>query len=511
MMLGNSLGAFAQEQRSHEEQRNQPAHNEEHKPTESTPIPPERASATHHQMTLNGKVLNYTATAGTLLIRDEEDKPYGSIFYVAYTLDGAKSESRPVSFLYNGGPGSASLWLHMGSFSPVRIVTDSPKATAGPPFQLVANQDSLLDKTDLVFIDAPLTGYSRAVGKATPKDFNGVDQDLRAFDRFIRRYLSVNERWNSPKFLIGESYGTTRSAGLSDMLAGDGVQLNGIVLISSILNYGIRSGGYDLLYVGNLPSYAAAAWYYDKIPNKPKDVAAWVQQAREFAGGPYAAALFKGDTLSDAEVDSIAQQVSHFTGLSVQYVKEANLRISPIRFRKEVLRDDRKTLGRYDMRFQGDDLDAAGENPSYDASDTGISGAFIAALHNYLETELKYDTTEQYRPSSSSIGQWDWQHRPGGGGFGRVFPQSQPYVAADMADAIRKNPHLHVFSANGYFDLATPFFLTEYDLNHMDLPKDLRKNVEFGYYPSGHMIYLNVEALHKLHADLEKFITDAQK
>ena len=250
-----------------------------------TPVPPERPVATHHEMTLGGKTLKYTATAGTLVIRDEDDKPYGSIFYVAYTLDGAEAKARPVSFLYNGGPGAASLWLHMGSFSPVRISTDSPNPTAGPPFKLVPNEYSLLDKSDLVFIDAPLTGYSRAVGKATAKDFTGVDQDLRAFDRFIQRYLKVNQRWNSPKFLIGESYGTTRSAALADMLGNDGVQLNGVVLISSILNYNIRAGGYDMLYVGNLPSYAAAAWYFDKIPNKPADLGAWVEQARVFAAG----------------------------------------------------------------------------------------------------------------------------------------------------------------------------------------------------------------------------------
>jgi carboxypeptidase C (cathepsin A) len=535
---GAAAGAFlllmpctgAQEQRNREQQnpearaqenaRNpEPAQGQraqqdgEHQGNENAPIPPETKSVTHHEMTLGGKSLKYTATAGTLLIRDDDDKPYGSIFYVAYTLDGADPKSRPIAFLYNGGPGSSTLWLHMGSFSPVRIQTDSPKATAGPPFDLVPNQYSLLDKTDLVFIDAPLTGYSRAVGKGTVKDFAGVDPDLRAFDRFITRYITVNERWNSPKFLIGESYGTTRSAGLSDMLGNDGVQLNGIVLISSILNYGVRTAGYDTVYIGNLPSYAAAAWYYDKVPNKPADVSAWVQQAREFAGGDYAHALFEGDKLSPEELDSVAKQVSHFTGLSVDYVKEANLRISPTRFRKEILRDDRMTLGRYDMRFEGEDVDAAGENPSYDPSDTGITGAFVSAIHNYLETELNYQSNDQYRATAYGMFQWDFHHRPpGGGGFGgRAFEQPQPDVAEDLADAMRKNPHLKVFSANGYFDLATPFFLTEYDLDHMELPPELRKNVEFGYYPSGHMIYLNVQALGMLHADLEKFIGEAEK
>ena len=475
---------------------------------DATPIPPERAVTTHHELAMGGKTLKYTATAGTMLIRDEEDKPYGSIFYVAYTLDGVEPQSRPVSFLYNGGPGSATLWLHMGSFSPVRIVTDSPNATAGPPFKLVPNEYSLLDKTDLVFIDAPLTGYSRAVGKATVKDFAGVDQDLHAFDRFIIRYITANQRWNSPKFLIGESYGTTRSAALADMLGNDGVQLNGVVLISSILNYNIRAGGYDMLYIGNLPSYAAAAWYFNKIPNKPANISDWVEQARVFASGPYAQALFAGHNLPAAQLDTVAKEVSRLTGLGVDYVKEANLRISPARFRKEVLRDDRRTLGRYDMRFEGVDVDSAGENPSYDASDTGIAGAFVATLHDYLGRELKYESTDAYRPSAETNSQWDWKHKPtsGGPGMGPGSEQAQPYVAADLGSAIRKNPHLKVFSANGYFDLATPFFITEYDLSHMDLDPTLRGNVQFGYYPSGHMIYLNVDALHQLKDDLAGFI-----
>ena len=461
--------ALAQERPATQQQAQPPAHpgGEEQKETpKETPIPPEKSSVTHHELMLNGKSLKYTATAGTLLIRDEDDKPYGSIFYVAYTLDGAEPTTRPVSFLYNGGPGSATLWLHMGSFSPVRIQTDSPNATAGPPFKLVPNQYSLLDKTDLVFIDAPLTGYSRAVGKAQPKDFAGVDQDLKAFDRFIARYISVNQRWNSPKFLIGESYGTTRSAGLSDLLGEDGIQLNGIVLISSILNYAVRSPGYDTIYISNLPSYAAAAWYFNKVQNKPPDVATWVQQAREFAAGPYAEALYQGHNLPAAQLDSVAREMSRLTGLSVDYIKEANLRVSPTRFRKEVLRGDRKTLGRYDMRFEGEDVDAAGENPSYDASDTGISGAFVAAIHDYLERELKYESTDTYRPTAGDIGQWDWKHRPTGGGPGGVEASSCSRTSpADLGAAIRKNPHLKVFSANGYFDLATPFFATEYDLD----------------------------------------------
>lgn len=504
------------EARNQAQQQPSPAQaGDQHKENENAPIPPEKPSVTHHEITLGGKTLRYTATAGTLNIRDEEDKPICSMFYVAYTLDGVEARTRPLSFLYNGGPGSATLWLHMGSFSPVRISTDSPNATSGPPFKLVPNEYSLIDKSDLVFVDAPATGYSRPIGKAQNKDFFGVDPDLRAFDHFILRYLSVNQRWNSPRFLIGESYGTPRSAALADMLGNDGVQLNGVVLISSILNMGIRSSGYDMPYIGNLPSYAAAAWYFNKIPDKPADLGAWVQQAREFAAGPYAHALFEGHNLSASELDSVAKEVSRFTGLSVDYVKEANLRISPSRFRKEVLRQDRKTLGRYDMRFEGEDIDSAGEVPAYDPSDTGIAGAFVAALHDYLASELKYESNDAYRPTAYNIiaGTWDWKHRPTSPtpGAGPGGEQAQPNTAADLASAMRKNPHLKVFSANGYFDLATPFFLTEYDIDHMDLPADLRQNVQFGYYPSGHMIYLNVDSLHRLKDDLAAFITNAVK
>lgn len=486
-----------------------PAGDEPASPKSEAPAPAEKNAVTHHELSLNGHTLKYTATAGTLLIRDEEDKPYGSIFYVAYTLDGAEPKSRPVSFLYNGGPGSASLWLHMGSFGPVRVVTSSPEATPGAPFKVVPNEFSLLDKTDLVFIDAPLTGFSRAVGKATVKDFAGVDQDLRAFDRFIARYITVNQRWNSPKYLIGESYGTTRSAALADMLQNNGIELNGVVLISSILNYFVRSPGYDTIYVANLPSYAAAAWYFNRLQNKPPDLKGYLEEVRAFAAGPYATALSAGNALPPNQIDAIAQKISQYTGLSIDYIKEANLRVSPIRFRKELLRTDRRTLGRYDMRFEGVDVDAAGENPGYDPSDTGISGAFIGAFHDYLQRELKYETQETYKPHGDNLNQnWDWKHRPTSGApGGNPGDQAQPYVAADLASAIRKNPKLKVFSANGYFDLATPFFATEYDLAHTGLEPNLKKNIEFGYYPSGHMIYLNVDALKQLKSDLADFYT----
>ena len=478
---------------------------------EATPVvPPEKSSVTHHDLTLDGKVLHYTATASTLLIRDgEDDHPYGTIFSVAYTLDGADPATRPVTFLYNGGPGSATIWLHMGSVGPVRVVTDSPNATGPAPYRIVPNEYSLLDKTDLVFIDAPLTGFSRAVGKGTAKDFAGVDQDLKAFDKFILRWVTVNQRWNSPKYLFGESYGTTRSAGLAESLQGDGISLNGVILLSSILNYNVMAPGMDTLYIGNLPSYAAIAWYHNKLPNKPTDVKAFLKEVRTFALGDYAEALGQGDHLSPERMDAVAAKMAEYTGLSVAYLKEAKLRVSPTRFRKELLRDEGDILGRYDARFEGADVDNAGETPGYDPSDTGITGAFISAFHAYLQSELKYDSNDTYRPSAGNIGEWDFHHHPpgfAGGGFRR--DQDMPDVALDLADAMRKNPKLKVFSANGLFDLATPFFLTEYDISHMMLTPELDKNVEFGYYPSGHMVYLNVDALKDFKHDLAGFYAE---
>jgi carboxypeptidase C (cathepsin A) len=479
------------------------------------PIPPETNSVTKHDWAAGGQTIHYTATAGNLLIRDDQDKANGSIFYVAYTEDGADAKSRPVTFFYNGGPGAATIWLHMGSLGPVRVITQSPEATGPAPFEWVQNPQSLIDKSDLVFIDAPLCGFSRAVGKGTAKDFAGTDQDIHAFEKFIVRYITVNQRWNSPKFLFGESYGTTRSAGLVAALQNDGVEFNGVTLLSSILNYNRRAPGLDYEAIGYLPSYAAIAYHYKKVKTSVS-IAEWVQQARVFARGPYTEALQQGDKLPAGEFDAMAAKVAAITGLSVEYVKESKLRISATRFRKELLRGDERTLGRYDARFMGWDPDSAGENPGYDPSDTGISGVYVGAFHDYIQRELKYMSQEPYYLSGPGLNQvWDFKHRPpgapGGGGGGRGGEQNEPDVAVDLSDALRKNPHLHVFSANGYFDLATPFFSTEYDLSHMDLPANLVGNVQFGYYPAGHMVYLNVEALKELKADMVKFYATAQQ
>lgn len=478
------------------------------KPEKPAAIPPESSSITDHELALDGQTIRYTATAGNLVINGDDGKPYGSVFYVGYTQQGiANPRSRPLTFLYNGGPGSASMWLHMGSVGPMRVLTNSPEPTGAGPYQIVPNSSSLLDKTDLVFVDAVGTGYSRPIGKATQKEFSGTDQDVKAFDKFITRYVTVNRRWNSPKYLFGESYGTTRSAALVDALENDGMSFNGVILMSTILNYFTRSPGLDNEFIGYLPSYAAIAWHFNKISNKPEDLKAYLNEVRSFARGPYAEALAQGHNLPAAQVDAIAAKLSSYTGLSTTFIKEANLRVSPPRFRKELLRDSRIILGRYDARFEGTDYDAAGETPGYDPSGTGITGAFVSAFHDYLSRDLKYSSEETYYPRGPNVNQnWDHNHKPAGGGS---QPLREAYVAGDLADAMRKNPQLRIFSANGLFDLATPFFITEYDLSHMELEPKLRQNIQFGYYPSGHMIYLNVDALKQLKTDLARFYTQA--
>ena len=465
----------------------------------------ETAVRTKHSVSIDGRSVAYTATAGTVIIRDDKGQPQASVFYVAYTVDNGKPEKRPVTFLYNGGPGSSSMWLHMGSFAPMRIETASPDATAPAPYKLVPNKDSLLDKTDLVFIDAVGTGYSRPLGKAEGKDFWGVDQDISAFSRAIQRYVTLNNRWNSPKFLYGESYGTTRSAALVDALQDKGMSFNGVILMSTILNYGVRMPGYDEMYIGYVPSYAAAAWYHNKLANKPADLKAYLDQVRAFARGPYATALAKGQDVPPAEADAVARQLAGYTGLPVGYIKDANLRVDPSRFRKELLRNERRTIGRYDARFEGVDEDAAGEVPDYDASDTGISGAFVTAFHDYVSSQLNYHSELEYRPTFGDIGKdWDWKHQAAG----IKRPLQTAYVAGDLAHAMRTNPNLQVLSVNGYYDFATPFFITEYDLSHMNLEPSLRNHLHFVYYPSGHMIYLNTEALQQLKGDLARYYDD---
>jgi carboxypeptidase C (cathepsin A) len=467
----------------------------------------ERTVSSRHTAIVDGRKLPYTATAGTLTIRNAEGKPTASIFYTADTLVGAPSGSRPIMFFYNGGPGSASLWLRMGSFGPMRIQTTNAEYIRPAPFNFTANPDTLLGSTDLVFIDAPGTGYSRALGDAKPADFYGVDQDADAFARAIMRYVTKFGRWDSPKFLFGESYGTTRSGALAYQLQDRGMALNGVILLSSIMNYGRRQPGLDRDYLNYLPSYAATAWYHHKMANPPATVEEAAAEARAFAQGPYAAALEKGQTISKEEEDSVARQMSALTGLSPQFIENADLRVGLSAFRKELLRDQRLTVGRFDSRYTGVDPDASGDAPDFDASDVAISGAFIGTLQSYLAHDLNYQTDMPYRLSASDADgfKWDWTHKAPTA----RYPLQTPNTALDLAAAMRTNPYLKVLSLNGYYDMATPFFGTEYDLQHMMLEPAQQRNLEFRYYPSGHMVYLNPDALHRMRLDVQSFIEEA--
>jgi carboxypeptidase C (cathepsin A) len=414
---------------------------------------------THHSAVIGGRPIAYTATAGTLTVRDDAGKPMLSMFYVAYTAGDGHDPHRPVTFFYNGGPGSSTLWLHMGSLAPLRVATDSPRATKGPPFAMVNNDDSLLDKSDLVFVDAPGAGFSRPLGDTKLSAFWGTDPDIDAFARGIERYLTVYDRWNSPKVIFGESYGTTRSAGLAYRLQEDGVQLNGVVLLSSILNYGRRAPGFDQEMINYLPSYAAIAAYHGRANPAPKDITAFLNEVRAFARGPYAEALAEGHNLPDAQRLAIAQKLNAYTGLGVDFLLKADLRVEPGAFREELLRDQRLMLGRYDARFTGSDMNALGQSPDYDASDTGITGAFVSSFHHYLTSELGYVTDMTYRPTFYSAGlQWDFKHRPPRAMYPGATNEAD--VALDLSAAMRENPHLMVYSLNGLYDLATPFFGT---------------------------------------------------
>ena len=449
----------------------------------------EQAVTHRASVTVNGRALPYTATAGTLTIRDVEGKPTASMFYTAYTLDGVRpGTKRPITFFYNGGPGSPTFWLHMGSFAPVRLRTGNPEVIRPAPYDFGPNPDTLLDKTDMVFLDAMGAGYSRALGDTRPAAFYGVDEDVDVFARAIQRYATKYGRWNSPKFIFGESYGTLRSGALAYQLQDRGMALNGVVLLSSIMNYGYRQPGLDEVYLNYLPSYAATAWYHHRIPNPPADVATIVAQARAFAHGPYLAALTKGQSISEAERDAVATQMSALIGLSPDFIKRANLRIDLPRFQKELLRDRRLTIGRFDARYTGVDMDAAGERPETDASSDAISGAFIGTFMDYVTHTLGYKTDLPYRLSARDAAgwTWNWAHRAPTGGS-----QNNPNTAVDLGAAMRANPYLHVLSLNGWYDMATPFFGTENDLGHMMLEPAQQGNLAYRYYPAGHMTYLN--------------------
>jgi len=464
---------------------------------------PSQDAVTHHMLTLDGKSLAYSATAGTIAIKNAKGETSANMFYVAYTEDGVTDIAhRPVTFLYNGGPGSSTIWLRMGSFGPKRVVVGDAQNTAGAPFALVDNQYSLLDKTDLVFVDAVGTGFSRIV-KGEPKDFYGVDPDIRAFSQFVQRYITQNDRWNSPKFLFGESYGTPRSCGLAYDLANNGIQLNGVILLSSVINFEEFFGGdgVDMEYIAYLPTEAAIAWYHHKVTNRPDDLASFLAPVKSFAMGEYADALLKGAMLGNAERDDVVRRLHEYTGLPEKFIRDDNMRVDPAEFEKQLLHDEGKITGRLDARFVGIDTSPTGQTPDYDPASTYISGAYTAAFNDYVRNELKYHTDLDYKPTNYGEVNtaWEFKHTVDGNQY--PIPDLMP----DLRDVMSQTPNLKVFSANGYYDMATPFFGTDFLLAHLGIDASLRKNIWYGYYESGHMVYLHVPALAQFKADLVRF------
>ncbi len=480
----------------------------EHGKKESPQAPPKaEQSVTHHTATIGGSVIHYTATAGTLILRDNEDQPEASVGYVAYTRDDVKDLShRPITFAYNGGPGSSSIWLHMGALGPRRVVVVDAGPTPPPPYKVVDNQFSIIDKSDLVMIDPVGTGFSHAVGKKKNKDFWGVDPDIASVSQFIKQYVSDNNRWNSPKYLFGESYGTTRSAGVVDYLQSrDGMAFNGVVLVSVALDVEAifdMLPGNDRPYPFFLPTYAAVAWYHHVLPNEPKELKPFLEEVRKYALGPYTEALMQGNDLSDAERDQVAAQLHEYTGLSVDYIKKANLRVKEGEFTQELLREHRETVGRLDARFVGFTFDPLAEHAEYDPQSAAISAAYTAAFLHYLHNDLKFGRGKTYHVSARVFGSWDWKHRAPG----TNVPEPFPNTGLDLAHAMGYNPNLHVLVFNGYFDLATPFCATEYMMSHLNLDKKLRAHIEMKYFQAGHMMYVHEPSLEKMKAAVSQFI-----
>jgi carboxypeptidase C (cathepsin A) len=470
--------------------------------------PTGKDSSVHDSVTIDGKAMPYTATAGTITLQSADGTPTCSMFYVAYTADGiVNTTTRPVTFFYNGGPGSSTVWLRMGSFGPKRVLMANAQPTSPAPYSLVDNEYSLLDKTDMVFVDAPGTGFSRLLGDSKPEQFYGVDQDGRAFTQFVQRYITQNSRWNSPKFLFGESYGTTRSAVLVNMLQQGGMDFNGVVILSSALNFGtefVDGDGLDNAYIGYLPTEAAVAWYHDKLPHKPANLPGFLRQVESFAMNEYADALLKGARLPSSERDDVVRKLHEYTGISETFYRHADLRVEPGEFEKELLRDEYRTTGRLDARYLGIDGKAIGDFPDYDPTSTGSGSAEVSAFNDYVRTSLKYQTDLIYDPLDIGVNQkWDLTHSIDG----NQIPI--PDVVQDLHDALTQNPHLLLFSANGYYDMATPYFATEYTLNHMALDPSLRSHITYGFYESGHMVYLNVSALAQFKADLARWYDQA--
>ena len=484
-------------------------------------------------MTAGGTKIDYCAVAGTLTVHpkgwDDSARPEtsdenggkiqaasASMFYVAYFQRNTSAAARPVMFLFNGGPGSASLWLHMGAFGPRRVETADARHSPPPPYRLVNQDQSLLDASDLVFIDAPGTGFSRITGDDKEKSFYGIDEDAHAFGAFITGFLTKYKRWNSPKYLFGESYGTTRAAVLIAMLQENpGVDFNGLIMLSQVLSssfYPDRprdSPGNDLPYLLALPTYAATAWYHRQPPEQrstavPREFLAEVER---FAMGEYATALAAGGSLDPAVREAVVAKLQVYTGLPAEYLRRADLRVSADEFRQELLHGQGLTVGGTDTRFSGDTLDRTGRHARYDPSDAAIGSAYVSSFNDYVRRVLKYSDERSYRPQVDDIIEaWNFMHQPLGGAENNPPSERTVNVIPDLARAMKYNPLLKVQLNAGYFDLLTPYFQGMYEMRHLPVPARLRDNIEYRYYESGHLVYLSTAALSQLHGNAADFI-----
>jgi carboxypeptidase C (cathepsin A) len=482
-----------------------PAGDEPKKPAAEPPKAEQ--SVTEHSVAIGSKTVDYTATAGTLILRNDKDEPTAAVGYIAYTLRGTTDPARrPLTFAYNGGPGSSSVWLHMGALGPRRIVTTDAGPTPPAPYRVVDNAYSILDKTDLVMIDPVGTGLSHAVGEAKDKDFWGVDQDIEAVSRFIKQYVTDNNRWNSPKYLLGESYGTTRSAGVVEYLQSrEHMAFNGVILVSVALDVEaiFEWPGNERPYALFLPTFAAVAAYHHALPHPPAQLEPFLDEVRKYAVGDYSAALLKGDGLDAKERDAVAEKLHEYTGLSVDYIKKANLRVREAQFTQELLREHHETVGRLDARFRGVAFDPLAEESDYDPQSAAISSAYTAAFLDYYHRELKFGQGKTYHIQAFGIaGAWDWKHRPPGGDS---FPIPIPNTGLDLAHALGYNPNLRVLVLNGLYDLATPFFATEAMIDHLGLEKEQRAHIQLKYYPAGHMMYVHEPSLKQWKSDIGAF------
>ena len=466
---------------------------------------------TKHSVRIGGKTIKYTVTAGTMILKEETgdrekeaegEKPRAQIFFIAYTQDGVSDAAkRPITFSFNGGPGSSSVWLHLGVLGPRRVLMKNDGELPKPPYQLKDNEYSILDETDLVFIDPMNTGYSRPVEGQKPKEWHGFKKDIESVGDFIRLYTTRYDRWLSPKFLIGESYGTTRASGLSGYLQErHGMYLNGLMLISAVLDFTTLDFNVnnDLPYIMFLPGYTATAWYHDVLkPHRPLQT--WLTEAEEFALGDYARSLLKGDSMTKEERADIVKRTAYFTGISEQFIERSNLRINDQHYFKELLRERGLTVGRLDSRLIGRDRLGVTERAEYDPLLTNIMGPYTAAFYDYIRRELKFESDLPYEILSGFVHPWSYKE----------FENAYVNVAETLRAAMTYNPYLKVYVANGYYDLGTPYFATEYTFNHLGLDDSLRGNISMGYYEAGHMMYIHIPSLKQMKKDLAKFIKES--